>query len=127
MVTLGEMLSLATPCGATMGKFWLLWVSRLLKNAFATIVDPKMWVTLTHIPSPNLKVHILLCRYVYIIFYQPETLFHLKSLFLGHIYTQNCLKMSYYNCCDFTFKKVSLTLQRDTPWCMKSMLHLNLR
>ena len=42
MVTSGEVLSLETPRGATMGKFWLLWVSRLLENAFATIVDLKM-------------------------------------------------------------------------------------
>ena len=42
MVTLGEVLSLATLLGAIMGKVWRLWVSRLLKNAFATIVHLKM-------------------------------------------------------------------------------------
>ena len=38
MVTLGEVLSLATLGGAIMGKIWRLWVSRLLENAFAAIV-----------------------------------------------------------------------------------------
>ena len=42
MVTAGEVLSLATPRGATNWKFRLLWVSRSLKDAFATIVDLKM-------------------------------------------------------------------------------------
>ena len=42
MVTSGEMLSLATPRCATMWKFSLLWVSRLLESAFSTIVDLKM-------------------------------------------------------------------------------------
>ena len=38
MVTLGEVLSLATLGGAIMGKIWRLWFSRLLENAFAAIV-----------------------------------------------------------------------------------------
>ena len=38
MVTLGEMLSLATDLGAIMGKFWVVWVSRLLEHAFAATV-----------------------------------------------------------------------------------------
>ena len=42
MVTLGEVLSLATPRGAIMGKIWLLWVFRSLENAFATITDLKV-------------------------------------------------------------------------------------
>ena len=42
MVTLGEVLSLATVRGAIMGKIWRLWVFRLLKNAFAAIVHLKM-------------------------------------------------------------------------------------
>ena len=42
MVTLGEVLSLATTRGAIMGKIWLLWVFRLLENAFATIADLQM-------------------------------------------------------------------------------------
>ena len=42
MVTSGEVLSLATPQGATLWKFWFLWVSRWLENAFTTIVDFKM-------------------------------------------------------------------------------------
>ena len=39
MVTLGEVLSLATPRGTIMEKIGLLWVSKPLENAFATIVD----------------------------------------------------------------------------------------
>ena len=39
MVTLGEVLSLATPLGVIMGKFGVAWVSRLLENTFATIVQ----------------------------------------------------------------------------------------
>ena len=42
MLTLGEVLCLATPQGAIMGKFWLLWVYRSLENVFAAIVDLKM-------------------------------------------------------------------------------------
>ena len=42
MVTLGEVLSLATPWGAIMGKIWLLYVFRLLEHAFATMADLKM-------------------------------------------------------------------------------------
>ena len=42
MVTLGEVLTLATPRGAIMGKIWLLWVFRSLENAFPTIADLKM-------------------------------------------------------------------------------------
>ena len=64
MVMLGEVLSLATSPGAIMGKFWQLWVYRLLKNPFVTIV---YWVKLMHIPSPNPKVHVLLCKYCYIL------------------------------------------------------------
>ena len=42
MVTLVEVLILATPRGAAMGKIWLLWVLRLLKNTFATIANLKI-------------------------------------------------------------------------------------
>ena len=42
MVTLGEVLSLATLRDAIMGKIWRLWVFRLLENAFAAIVHLKM-------------------------------------------------------------------------------------
>ena len=38
MVTLGEMLSLATLRSAIMGKIWRLWVFGLLENAFVAIV-----------------------------------------------------------------------------------------
>ena len=41
MVTLGEVLSLETPLGVIMGKFRVAWVSRLLENAFAAIVQLK--------------------------------------------------------------------------------------
>ena len=43
MVTLGKVLSLVTLGGAIKGKIWHLWVSRLLENAFATIVDLKVF------------------------------------------------------------------------------------
>ena len=42
MVTSGEVLSLATPRRVIMVKILLLWVSRLLVNSFAIIVDLKM-------------------------------------------------------------------------------------
>ena len=42
MVTLGYVFSLATPRGAIMGKILLLWVFRLLENAFSAIVHLKM-------------------------------------------------------------------------------------
>ena len=42
MVTLSEVLSLATPRGAIMGKVWLLWVYRSLENAFAAIAHLKI-------------------------------------------------------------------------------------
>ena len=42
MIILGEVFRLATPRGAIIGKFRLLWVSNSLKNAFEAIVDLKM-------------------------------------------------------------------------------------
>ena len=42
MVTLGEVLSLATLRGAIMGRIWRLWVFRLLENALSAIVHFKM-------------------------------------------------------------------------------------
>ena len=67
MLILGELISLAIPRGAIMGKTLLLWVSRLLENAFATFVDiKKLSDTDAH---TNLKVHVLLCKYLYILFY----------------------------------------------------------
>ena len=42
MVTLGEVLSLATLRSTTMGKIWRLWVFRLLENAFTAIAHLKM-------------------------------------------------------------------------------------
>ena len=42
MATLGEVLSLATPRGVTMEKFWVLWVSRSLENEFTINVDLNM-------------------------------------------------------------------------------------
>ena len=44
MVPLGEVLSLATPQGTIMEKIGFLWASRLLENAFATIVDLNMLI-----------------------------------------------------------------------------------
>ena len=37
MVTSGKVFSLATSLRATMRNFWLLWVSRLLENAFVIV------------------------------------------------------------------------------------------
>ena len=69
MVTWGKVLSLATPRGAIIGKVWLLWVFRSLDNAYVAIVHLTIcWVKLTNILSPNLKVHVLLYRYLYILF-----------------------------------------------------------
>ena len=42
MVTLGEVLSLAIPGDAIMGKNGLLWVFRSLESAFVTIADINM-------------------------------------------------------------------------------------
>ena len=42
MITLGELLSLATLRSAIMGKIWRLWVFRSLENAFAAIVHLKI-------------------------------------------------------------------------------------
>ena len=53
MVMLGEVVCLATPRGAIMGKPWLLWVFRLLENAFAAIVDLNMLTD----PNANIKPH----------------------------------------------------------------------
>ena len=42
MVSLIKVLSLATPLGAIIEKFWVAWVSRLLENVFVAIVLLKM-------------------------------------------------------------------------------------
>ena len=42
MITSGEAVSLATPLGVIMEKFWAVLVSRLLENAFAAIVQLKI-------------------------------------------------------------------------------------
>ena len=60
MVTLGEVLSLATPRGAIMGKVCLLWVFRSLENAFAAVVHVKMLSGMAHIRNPDHKAHVLL-------------------------------------------------------------------
>ena len=66
MVILGDLINLANPRGAIMGKTLLLWVSRLLENAFATFLDlKKLSDTDAH---TNLKVNVLLCKYLYILF-----------------------------------------------------------
>ena len=63
MVTLGKVFSLATPLGAIMGKFWLLWVYKSLENKSAAIVDLKMLSD----TDARTKVRVLLCRYLYIL------------------------------------------------------------
>ena len=68
MVMLGEVLSLATPQGIIMGKFWLLWVYKLQVNAFAAVVNLKM------LSDPDVHTK---PQYKYIfIFCEPETLFY---------------------------------------------------
>ena len=69
LVTLGEVLSLATLRGAIMEKIWLVWVFRSLKNAFATIADLKMLSdTDGHTKPWDLKVRVFLHKYLYILF-----------------------------------------------------------
>ena len=65
MVTLGEVLSLATPRVAIMGKIWLLRVFRLLENAFATIADLKILNDTDGNTKPQPQIHVLLCKYLY--------------------------------------------------------------
>ena len=69
MLTLGKMLSLATPQGAIMGNDWLLWIFRSLENGFSPTVHLKMLSDIGVITHPNLKVYALLCKYLYILFY----------------------------------------------------------
>ena len=64
MVTLGEVLSLATPRGDIMEKIWLLWVFRLLENAFVTIVDLKMISDTDGHTKLQPQIHDLLCEYL---------------------------------------------------------------
>ena len=68
MVTLDEVLGLATPRGAIMGKIWLLWVFRLLENAFATIADLKMLSDTDGHKKSKPQIHVLLCRHLYVLF-----------------------------------------------------------
>ena len=65
MVMLGKVFSLATPLGAIMGKFWLLWVYKSLENEFAAIVDLKMLSDTD--ARTKVRVLLLLCRYLYIL------------------------------------------------------------
>ena len=76
MVTSGEVLSLATPWGATMGKLWLLLVSRSLENAFATIVDLKNgeWHWCTYQAPTSKSMYFFENIFI---FCEPETLFYL--------------------------------------------------
>ena len=90
MVTFGKMLSLATPQGAIMGKIWLLFVFRLLENAFAAIVDLKMLSdtdahTKPQPQSPCSFMQISLCIILLTRNSIPSSIS--KSFFLGHIYT----------------------------------------
>ena len=104
-----------------MGKFWLLWVFRLLENAFAAIADLMLSDTDRHTKpkpqSPSTFMQISL----YIILLTRNSIPSKIAFPWSHLHLYNCLRSSYYNCCDFAFKKVSSSIQRDTPWCLKSM------
>ena len=60
MVTLGEMLSLATPRSAIMGKMRLLWVFISLENAFATIAGLKMLSGTDGHTKPQMSLYLIL-------------------------------------------------------------------
>ena len=120
MVTLGEVLNLGTTRGGTMvsaewGSFDFFWVSRSVENAFATIAHLKMLRDIDMYTKPQPRVHFLLYRYLYMLFcYQ---------ILRGILVTRNSIpskldfpwshlhieiiKISCYNCCGFTFKKMS--------------------
>ena len=69
MVTSSEVLSLATPRGATLWKFSLLGISRSMENAFTTIEDLDRAVSDSDAHTkPHFKVHLLLCTYLFILF-----------------------------------------------------------
>ena len=129
MVTLGEVLSLVTPRGAIMGKVWLLWVFRALENAFAAIVHLKMLSDIDahnkpqpHIPCTFMQISLPLCILLTRNSIPSKIAFPWSHLHLK--LSQNFL----YNCCDFRFKKkVYLSILKDTPWCLKSMLSFNLK
>ena len=110
MVSLGEVLSLTL-----VQKIRLLCVFGLLEKGFAAIADLKMLSDTdghakSQLQSPSTFTQISLC----IILLTGNSI-PSEIAFLGHIYTKNCLKISYYNCCDFTFKKLSLRTQKDAP------------
>ena len=93
----------------------------------------RCWVTMTLIPSPNLTVHVLSCKYLYILFSLLETLFHLKSLLFGHAYTKYRLKVwaivEHSDCeiTNFSIKKSVFVYAKNAPWWMKSMRNSSLR
>ena len=69
MVTSGEVLSLATPRGATLWKFSLLGISRSQENAFATTEDLNKVVSDSNAHTkPHFKVYLLLCTYLFKLF-----------------------------------------------------------
>ena len=107
MVTLGEVLSLATPWGAIMGKIWLLYVFRLLEHAFATMADLKMLSDTDRHTKPQPQspcTFMQISLYIILLNRNPspsKTAFPWSHLHLE--LSQNSLR----NCYDFTFKKVS--------------------
>ena len=78
-VTLGKMLSLATPRGAIMGKIWLLWVFRSLENAFATIADLKMLSDTDGHTKPQLQSQCTFMQISLYIILLPRKSKHKKS------------------------------------------------
>ena len=64
MITLGEVLSLATPRRVIIGKIWLLCVFRSLESAFATIADLKLLSNTDGYVKPQPQIHVLLYKYL---------------------------------------------------------------
>ena len=128
MFTLGEVLILATPRGAVKGKILLLWVFRALEKAFATIADLKMLSDTDRHTKPQPQSPCTFMQIsLYIILLTRNSIPSKIAFPWSHLHLYNCLRSSYYNCCHFAVKKVSSSIQRDTPWCLKSMLNSNLR
>ena len=126
-----------------MEKIWFLWVSRSLENAFETIVDLKMlsgtewhWRdTGAHTKLSDTGAHTKPqtqspCTFMkislYIILLTWNSIPSKIAFPWSQLHLELSHRISYYNC-DFTFKNVSFSIPKDTPWCMKSMLKSNLR
>ena len=127
MATLCEVFSLATPWGAIMRKVWILWVFISLEKAFAAVVHFKMLSDIDARKKPQPQSPCTFMQiYLSIILLTRNSIPSKIAFPWSHLHlklSQNFL----YNCCDFRFKKVYLSILKDTPWCLKSMLNSNLR